>query len=627
MVTLAITSASAQNISSGLSGTIHDPSGAVVPGAEIRLVSDNNGFIRTQQSNHSGFFSFPDLTPATFTLGVTAAGFKVWRETNIQLNSSEVRDLGIIRLTTGDVAETVTVTAEAVPVNTTTGDRSQSMTGAEIDALALRGRDIFDAVGLMAGVVDTSDGRESPGPTSIGNIFIAGARNDQKNMTVDGITNLDTGSNGSVHSMPSASSVSELKVMVSNYSAEYGRNSGGTITVITKGGQKKFHGQGDWYYRHEDLNANDYFNNIAGRPRTPYRYNIAGYSIGGPVLIPKMPSLRHRLFFFFSQEFQHQRVAYGTKTITVPTAFERQGNFTQSFDVNGKIIPIYDPADARKQFPGNVIPTSRITTLGKNVLNIFPLPNYVDPAASRVYQWNYFTSEANAYPRRTEILRVDFSPRNNWQIYVRASQNADEQHSPYGLWVNGSLNFNLTPIVFAQPGRGFTVHSTNTITSRMFNELIAGVSQNTLTYSPEDYSKVDRTKLGINIPQRNPSLNPFNIIPNMTFGSIANAANPSLSDGTPYYNRNTIYSFVDNVSWILSTHTLKAGVYLESTSKVQYASTATRGTIKFDKDNNNNILDANNAYANALLGNYDSYAEASGRPLGDFRFSNTEFYV
>jgi hypothetical protein len=112
-------------------------------------------------------------------------------------------------------------------------------------------------------------------------------------------------------------SVQELRVLTSNYAAEYGRNSGGTVTVITKGGGKQFHGSGNWYYRHEDLNANDYFNNLAGRNRTPYRYNITGYTIGGPVPLPRFKGDRGKLFFFFSQEFQHQRVAYGTK-VTVP---------------------------------------------------------------------------------------------------------------------------------------------------------------------------------------------------------------------------------------------------------------------------------------------------------------------
>jgi hypothetical protein len=622
---------SAQNISCGLSGTVVDPANAVIAGIPITLTSEDKGFVRTATTNNNGFFSFPDLTAASFTLVINAPGFKTYRQTGIAIASSEQRSLGELRLQLGEVADTVTVTAEVAAVNMTTGEKSGTLSSDELSSLALRGRDIFDAVSLMPGVVDTSDGRDAPGPTSIGNIYIAGGRSDQKNMTIDGVTNLDTGSNGTIHQMPSMDSVAELRVLTSNYAAEYGRNSGGTVTVITKGGGKRLSGSANWFYRHEDLNANDYFSNIAGRQRAPYRYNISNYSLSGPVVLPGINRGRNKLFFFWNQEFQHQMVAYGTKTVTVPTAAERQGDFTNHRNTNGSLITIQDPLNGKRAFPGNIIPAARITPVGRAVLNLFPLPNYVDPNPTRVYQWNYYTSESGAYPRRTDILRVDYSPRANWQMSVRLSNNADQQHVPYNGccsgWVAGSLNYLVTPIVYGQPGRGAIIRSTNTISPTVFNEFVFGVSQNTLTYYPEDYSKVDRTKLGINIPQRNPALNPYNMIPNMTFGSVQNAANPSMSDGTPYWNRNTIYSVVDNVSKIWGTHTLKFGVYLERTRKVQFANAATRGSIKFDKDNTNNILDANDAYANALLGNFDSYAEATGRPRGDYRFANSEFYA
>jgi hypothetical protein len=616
----------AQNISSALSGTVQDPSGAVVAGAEVKLTSDDNGFVRTVATNKEGFFSFPDLTPARFTLAVSAAGFRNYRQQGIEMSSGDQRSLGIIRLNIGDVSDTVTVSAEAVAVNLATGEKSGVLVAEELDSLALRGRDIFDAISLMPGVVDTSDGRDAPGPTSIGNIYIAGMRNDQKNMTIDGVTNLDTGSNGSVHSMPSMDSISQVKLLSSNYSAEYGRNSGGTVTVITKGGSRTFHGSGSWYYRHEDLNANDYFSNIAGKGRTPYRYNFAGYTFSGPVPLPGINRRRDKLFFLFSQEYQHKRVAYGTKTVTVPTQAERSGDFTHHYNTNGSVITIQDPLNGKAPFAGNIIPANRITPIGKAILNFFPLPNYTDPAPSRVYQWNYFVSEADAYPSRTESLRLDYSPKPNWQMYLRLNNTADQQHAPYGLWVDGSLNYAITPMVFGQPGRGATLHSTNTLGPTVFNEAILGVSQNTLTYFPEDPGKLDRTRLGIGIPQRSPSLNPLNLIPNMSFGNVQNYANPSLSNGTPYWNRNTIYSLVDNLSKIAGTHTLKAGGYLERTRKVQFADAQTRGTIRFDRDTTN-ALDANDAYANALLGNYDTYAESTGRPRGDYFFQNVELYL
>lgn len=616
----------AQNVSCGLSGTAVDAGGAVIAGVAVTISGTANGFVRRTVTGSEGLFSFPDLTPATFTVTLEAPGFKTYRQTGIEIGAAEQRSLGAIHLEIGAVNEAVTVTADAVAVNLATGERSGTLTGDELDHIALRGRDIFDAIGLLPGVVDTSDGRDAPGPGSIGNIYISGGRNDSKNMTVDGVTNLDTGSNGSVHGMPSMDSVAEVQVLMTAYSAENGRNPS-SINVITKGGGKQFHGGAAWYFRNEDLDANNFFNNQTGHPRTPYRFNIVNYNITGPVILPKFGRARDKLFFMFNQEYQEKMVQYGgPKEVTVPSALERLGDFSKSYNLNGTPITIRDPLNNKTAFPGNVIPQSRLTPIGQAILNLFPLPNFVDPSPSRVYQWNYFSNLTGSYPSRSETGRVDYAPRDNWQVYFTFFNASELQHVPYGLWVAGALNFPLTPIVFGQPGRGASLHSTNIVTPAIVNALTIGVSQNTLTYSPQNLSAVDRTKLGILIPQRNPSLNPLNLIPDMTFGGIQNAANPSLSDGTPYFNQNTIYQVSDNITSIHGTHTFKTGVYLERTQKLQSASPVTRGSVKFDADGNN-ALDSNNAYANALLGNYDSYAEATARPQGDFLFTNLEFFV
>ena len=604
---------------------MRDAGGAVIAGVTVHLTGDRIGFVRTVITTGEGFFSFPDLTAATFTLEIEAPGFKTYRQTGIAMASGEQRSLGQIHLNVGAVTEQVTVSAAAVSVNLISGEKSGILTSDELDHLALRGRDIFDAIGLLPGVVDTTDGREAPGPTSIGGIYIMGGRNDSKNMTVDGVVNLDTGSNGSVHGMPSMDSVAEVQVLMSAYSAQSGRNPS-SINIITKGGGRSFHGQAAWYFRNEDLNANDYFNNTAGRPRSPYRFNIVNWGINGPLIIPKINHRRDRLFFMFNQEFQEKFQSYGPKQVTVPTALERQGDFAKSYNTNGVLVQVRDPLNNKSAFPGNIIPPARLTPIGRAILNMFPLPNFVDPSPSRVFQWNYFSSASGSYPSRAETGRVDYAPRNNWQVYVSFFNTADRQHTPYSTWVTGSLNFPLTPTVFGQPGRGASLHSVNTITPSLFNEITVGVSQNTLTFYPEDPNAVNRIKLGILIPQRNPALNPGNLIPNMTFSSIQNYANPSLNNGTPYFNQNTIYQFSDALSKVSGTHNSKVGVYFERTEKIQSASSETRGAVSFNTDGNN-ALDANNSYANALLGNYDTYAEATGKPQGKFLFTNLEFFV
>jgi len=629
----AVLLAAAQNVSSGLSGTIVDTTEAVIPGVKVVARQVRTGFEKTSASNESGYFSFPDLASGEYTISIQHGGFRKYQQTDIGLNAGEQRSLGRIRLQVGETADTVTVEATSAQVQLGSSEKSASITQEDLQNLALRGRDVMDAVGLLPGVVDTSEGRESASG-GVGGLFLAGGRDNAKNVSIDGVTSLDTGSNGGVHSMPSMDSVGEVKVLLSNYAAEYGRNSGGAITIITRGGGKKFHGSASYFNRHERYSANSFFNNQRGVARQPYRYNISNYTINGPVYLPgKWNRDRSKLFFFWSQEFQNQFVEYGSRTVTVPTALERAGDFSKSLDTNGRARIVRDPLTERDAtsnnklvFPGNLIPPSRLHPLGQKILGIFPLPNFVDPSASRVNQWNFLSAQSGNSPRRTDILRLDYQPFTKLQTYLRVSNTRSRQEVPWGLWVNGAVNIPLTPIDFNQPGRGATLNMTYTVTPTIFNELILGVSQNHLTYAPLYPDRVNRTKLGINVPQFNPALNADNLIPNFAFGGVQNAASVNMSDGVPYDNSNLILSLVENVSKIYKTHTFRFGVYYERSKKDQSANAATRGSLDFGV-NALSEYDTNFAYSNAILGSYNSYTEASARPRGYYYFTNLEFYA
>lgn len=621
-----------QNINSGISGTVVDATDAIIPGAVINVVQTNTGSTRRVTTNASGFFAVPDLTPGQYSVDVQAQGFRKYQQRSIVLNSSEQRSLGRIVLPVGENAEIVTVEAEAVQVQLGSSEKSASLTQEELQNMALRGRDIMDAVALLPGVVDLSDGREAPSNTGTNELYLAGGRSNSKNVSIDGVTALDTGSNGGVHSMPSMETVGEVKVLLSNYAAEYGRNSGGAITVITRGGSKQYHGAVSYFHRHERMSANNFFNNQRGVDRPPYRYNIGSYVINGPVSFGNWNRDRSKLFFFWSQEFQSQFVEYGTRTVTVPTALERIGDFSDSRDTNGRLRVVRDPLNERDaagnkaQFPGNLIPSSRIHPVGQRVLGIFPKANFVDPIASRRYQWNHIAVQSGSYPRRTEILRLDYNPKTKLQMFLRLSNTKDQQQVPWGLWVNGNVNVPLTPIEFKQPGRGATLNTTWTVSPTIFNQLTLGVSQNRLWYYPTDPDRVDRTKLGLNIPQWNPSLNEGNFIPNMNFGGVQNAASVNMSDGIPYDNANLILSAAENITKIYQTHTFKFGLYWERTRKDQSANAVTRGTVDFGVSALNDY-DSNFAYSNALLGAFNSYTEATARPRGAYMFTNFEYYA
>src|SRR5207248_1841226 len=215
----------------------------------------------------------------------------------------------------------------------------------QIQGIAVNSRSYLDLVKLIPGVVSTVN-LQTAGTGGLGSISVNGSRANQNQLTINGIGDVDTASNGTQNVTLSLDSVQEFKILTSSYQAQYGRSSGAQISVVTKSGTTQFHGSGAWYHRHEGLNANNWLNNLRGLPRPLFRFNDVDYTIGGPVYIPKSKILerKDKLFFFWSQEFQEQLRPQGVRRITVPTALERQGDFSQSVDSNGRPFPfIKDP--------------------------------------------------------------------------------------------------------------------------------------------------------------------------------------------------------------------------------------------------------------------------------------------
>src|SRR5438105_3952153 len=294
-------SAFAQTVSSSLVGTVLDPSNAVVPNAPVTLTDQDTGSVRTATSDSSGTFRFLNLSPGNYSVSVSLTGFKSLTQKNIVLAAQETRDVGRLTLALGNTTEQISITAEATPVQLASSEKSQTIDGNQLNDITLKGRDLFGYLKLVPGVIDTTAARDVTSPNAIAGITING-NTSAKNFTVDGITDIDTGSNGTLHFEPNIDAIQELKVLTSNYQAEFGRNSGGTITVVTKSGTQQFHGTAAWNHRHEGFNANLWSNNRNGRNAnnvpnsqiSPYRFNIETYSIGGPVFIPKVFNTQKR---------------------------------------------------------------------------------------------------------------------------------------------------------------------------------------------------------------------------------------------------------------------------------------------------------------------------------------------
>lgn len=636
-LTAGATGVFAQQGTSTMLGVVSDATDAIIPSAELVLTEKDTGAVRRIETQATGLFRFIDLPPGKYSLRVQVEGFKVYDLDGIELESSETRDLGKLTLQVGSVSEEVRVTAQSTPVQTASSERSASILPQQLQDLSLKGRDPFGMVQLLPGVIDNMVGnRDLENAYSMGNISINGMSPQSVNVAVDGVSEMDEGGNYTAFVTPNMDSIAEMRILTNGYQAEYGRQSGGTMNVITKSGGRDFHGSGHWDHRHEDMNANNFFNNRQGIQRPLYRYMIAGYSLGGPAYIPRLWNRnRQRLFFFISQEFT--QIAQPTSTIAAnePTAAEISGDFSNTRNAAGQIIPILNP-NTGTPFPGNMVPKSMIDPTGQAILKLLPPPNgYVNPAPGQQYTANFLASATPPYNRRNTMLRFDSNLTSKLLLYYRYGQDVDNQY--YEFVVAPGIGTNVRFL----PGYIHGAHLTYTATPTLVNETLFGVGHDNYGfYHTTGDSQWFRTG-GLNPP----TLRPFptgpeyeNYLPCAMF-SGGQASNPAYftpggqqSPGpgcslTPYKNFNDNYLFQDDLTKILGAHTIKSGVFWERNIKVEPSAGATYyGSFNFGSTTNN-PLDTNYGYANALLGIYQTYQEATNRAVPNVHWTEVDWYV
>lgn len=628
----------AQGLTGQISGTITDASGSVVPNAKVEIMNQETAQVRTVNSDNEGNFVVAQLLPGTYAIAVTAGGFKRFEQRGIALTANDRIDVHKITLEIGDVSQTVTVTAEQAYVKTESAERAGLIDEQQIKNIALKGRDYMGLVRLLPGVVDTAN-REAPGWNNLVGVNINGSRSGTLNLTLDGVSSLDTGSQQGPYLAPGLDAIGEIKVLLTNYQAEYGRSSGGTINVVIKNGTRDFHGGGFYFKRHEQFNANEFFNNARGIPKRPYRFNYWGGNIGGPVIIPgtNFNRGRDKLFFFWSQEYLPRNYPTRQGTLTYPTALERAGDFSKSYsgvNAQGQPIPFFirDPlkagncnaSDQTACFPGNVIPANRIDVNGQKLLGIFPLPN----TTTNNYSYNNVFQSTVNQPRREEILRVDWNISQKTTFYARGIHN-NEQYKGDFNFVLASNVWPQFPIKYQIKSEGFVSTLIHTFDPTLTNELTFGVNRALQTVEPLNQAgidKNDRNKIGLTLPQFYPAINPLNLIPNATFGGVNNAPQLNIEQRFPFFGTNNIWNYSDNLSKTWGNHNLKTGFYLEYTTRNAARSAAFNGTFSFD-NNSNNPLNTGNPFANALLGVVNSYTEANAKLNGHARYKNVEWFV
>lgn len=330
----------AQTTSGQISGRVVDPNGQPIPHAQVTLMNQLTSERRSLTTDDLGEFVFASVQPGTFVVSVTAPGFKIFTKRDVELTASERLSAGTLRMQIGVPTESISVQADATPVQTESGERSALLDDKQLATLLDQARNFMNLTRILPGVVAANTvGQDQLGVYGID--VVNGVRTEYSSVTVDGV-NANTNARGidRVETPLNTDAIAEVKILSNNYQAEYGGSSGTPINTVTKSGTKTFHGSGYYYKRHEEFNANDFFNsaywNGTEQPKPVNRYNTIGYNLGGPVWIPKTGFNRNKdkLFFFFSQEIwphrASQRHESGAQSADCPGAHRRFfGNYYQ----------------------------------------------------------------------------------------------------------------------------------------------------------------------------------------------------------------------------------------------------------------------------------------------------------
>jgi hypothetical protein len=625
-----------------LLGTVVDPAGAVVPAATVTVHNAATGATMAGTTDKSGVFQFPTILVGTYSVQIAAQGFKTYDMSGVLLQSAEIRNLGSLRMEVGGVTEQVRVTAATTPVQTSSTEINLSIEQSKLAEITNKGGDAFQYFDLLPGVVDTSlTVRDNPTYNELQGIVINGNSGiTNVSHTLDGVHAVDAAMT-TMFVNPNVDAISEITVLTTGYQAEFGRNTGGSINFVTKSGTSDFHGTGHWYHRNEDLNANTFFNNRSGIVRPIYRYMLAGYTIGGPVYIPKhFNTKKNRLFFFASQEFTQIKVPTTTSTVNEPTALERAGNFSDLKTSAGALIPVLDPL-TETAFPGNIIPTSRINTTGQAMLNLFPMPNgYTNPAPGQQYTANSLFYGTPSHTHSDTIVKIDANITSKLSVFYR-----------YGIdhEALGSV-FNITPGIGQQvnliPGQSHAAHATYIFTPTLIAETLVGIGWNNYEfYHVEGDSPYFRTST-LNPPTLFPLPAPATVpggtlgviqeyppyLPEMTTGGGNTVGETNYTPWNtgffdPYANFSHSRSVNEDVTKVQGKHRFKFGIYVDRVFKDEPApGTGYPGVYNFGSTTSNPI-DTGSGYSNMLLGVFQTYSQATNRIQPALHYWQIEWYA
>lgn len=631
---LLVANAPAQIVSGTITGTVVDTTGSLVPDSQVTVTNEATGAARNLTTTDSGVFIFPGLPVGAYSVRVQKAGFRPITRTGMTLTANERLALGNIELAIGQTTEAVTVIADNIAINTENADVSATLSTSQLNEMVIKGREFMNLVKLLPGVSQLGGGDVAGGTFGIGSPPVGGIRALYNNMTLDGQRGNDPGSPGFFSLGIAVDAIGEVKILTSAYTAETGPNPGASIRLTTKSGSREFHGTAYWYKRHQQWNARDFFVNRQGTPNFPYRLTTAGFTVGGPIYIPgKLNADKNKLFFFMNSEVTRSMLpggqtfnTVGLLNYTTPSPLERAGDFSQSREPNGALILVKDPTTGQN-FSNNVVPTGRINANGQRLLSVFPKPNALDRSITNG-NFNVSIRNFQDVPKQSHTIKTDFLPTEKDTISLRLKSWISDSKS-----LTGIFSYNGTPLTYYD--YVFTHYDavaswTRIISPSMVNEFSTGFASSQEVGLPKGdrhQGEVKRKTHGITVGQLNPEANPYGILPSMSFGGLSQPVLFATDNRAPIQAHESWVEVSDNLSVTRGNHAFKGGFYYHQvwTNEGQ-RSPSFNGNFDFGR-NQTNPLDTNHPFANALLGNFYQYQEASRRNLSRMGYTVGEFYA
>jgi hypothetical protein len=632
--------AMAQSITGTISGTVVDASGKALAGANVMLTNEKTAIARVGATNDEGDFTITSLQPGVYTIKIENRGFRSYQRTNNVLSANEHLAIGKLTLEVGNLTEVVTTVAAGATVETESSDLTARLTADQIRLISTKGRDITSLLRLIPGTSYDND-IESLGEgfgTNLPNI--SGQRGRSAVATIDGLNAAEPSGSNKISMSINQDAVAEVKILRNNYAAEYGNNGGAIINIVSKGGTKDYQGTAYYFGRNEALNASPFFTNKANLPKPVYRHNIWGFNYGGPIQLPKKVfgplgvENRDKAFFFVSVERPHTITPTNPVFVTVPTALERQGNFSQSVDNAGRPISVIDPLTGA-QFPGNIIPADRINKSGQALLDFFPLPNTPNGRTAAGTAYNYVFQQSVDVPKHSYVLRFDVHPTEKDTVYwKRQWWTSDNEGLGTSGWPGGEANQWGISSHYLYTDNGWSANWVHIFSPSIVNEFNFGMRHDSEGFIPSDgvIDKLARMALNYTAPQLFPQNNRLGTIPRATgWTSVAGTpANINWLDRWGEVGQDYIRpSFADNFSITRGSHNLKFGVYFERLRNGEAPGGNWSGTFNFGTSTafTTSLGSANYAYANAVLGNFNSYSEGSARPFTNLEMKVLQWYA